>query len=163
MVPHGRAAEAATTIAEIEDYPWPDMHDPTRVAHVRAQAAALAEANEYAILATPWLLFPFERAIAMQGMETFLMNMAMYPDFAVALLWRIEELCKELMGHFLEELGDNVDIIKIGDDLGTQESLLMSPPCIAACSSPCMPTTSSSSGRAPTPRSSSIPMAMSFP
>ena len=31
------------------------------------------------------------------------------------------------MGPFLAELGDNVDIIKIGDDLGTQESLLMSP------------------------------------
>jgi uroporphyrinogen decarboxylase len=31
------------------------------------------------------------------------------------------------MGHFLEALGDNVDIIKIGDDLGTQDSLMMSP------------------------------------
>ena len=31
------------------------------------------------------------------------------------------------MGRFLEELGDNVDIIKIGDDLGTQESLMISP------------------------------------
>jgi uroporphyrinogen decarboxylase len=31
------------------------------------------------------------------------------------------------MGPFLEQLGDNVDIIKIGDDLGTQESLLISP------------------------------------
>jgi uroporphyrinogen decarboxylase len=31
------------------------------------------------------------------------------------------------MAPFLEELGDNVDIIKIGDDLGTQTSLLISP------------------------------------
>jgi uroporphyrinogen decarboxylase len=31
------------------------------------------------------------------------------------------------MGHFLEETGDNLDIIKIGDDLGTQTSLMMSP------------------------------------
>jgi uroporphyrinogen decarboxylase len=31
------------------------------------------------------------------------------------------------MGHFLAALGSNVDIIKIGDDLGTQESLLLSP------------------------------------
>jgi len=117
----------ATTIKEIEDYPWPDMDDPSRVAHVREQAATLADQNEYAILATPWLLFPFERAFAMQGMDTFLMNLAMRPDFAEALLWRIEELCKVLMGHFLDALGDNVDIIKIGDDLGTQESLMMSP------------------------------------
>jgi uroporphyrinogen decarboxylase len=31
------------------------------------------------------------------------------------------------MGRFLAELGDNVDIIKIGDDLGTEKSLLISP------------------------------------
>jgi uroporphyrinogen decarboxylase len=117
----------ATTIEEIEDYPWPDMSDPTRYAHVPAEAAALAEQNEYAIVATPWLLFPFERAFAMQGMEKFLLNMVMYPEFAEALLWKHLELCKTGMGHFLEALGPNVDIIKIGDDLGTQESLLMSP------------------------------------
>jgi uroporphyrinogen decarboxylase len=117
----------ATTLPEIDDYPWPDMDDPTRVAHVAADAAALAADGRFAIMATPWLLFPLERAFAMQGMDTFLMNMALYPDFAEALLWKIESLCKTLMGHFLEALGNNVDMIKIGDDLGTQESLLMSP------------------------------------
>ena len=118
----------ATTIAEIENYPgWPDMDDPTRVAHVAAAARQLAAQNEYAILATPWLLFPFERAFAMQGMDTFLMNMAMYPDMAEALLRKNLDLCKQLMGHFLDELGDNVDIIKIGDDLGTQDRLMISP------------------------------------
>ena len=118
---------SATTVEEIEDYPWPDMDDPTRVAHVAAEAARLADENRYAIMATPWLLFPLERAFAMQGMDTFLMNLALHPDFAEALLWKIQERCKVLMGHFLEALGDHVDIIKIGDDLGTQESLLMSP------------------------------------
>ena len=117
----------ATTVAEIEDYPWPDMDDPTRVAHVAEAAAALAADGRFAIMATPWLLFPLERAFAMQGMDIFLMNMALYPDFAEALLWKIQGLCKQLMGHFLGALGPNVDIIKIGDDLGTQESLLMSP------------------------------------
>ena len=118
----------ATTLEEIEAYPgWPDMSDPTRIAHVRAQAKRLAEENEYAILATPWLLFPFERAYAMQGMETFLLNMALHPDFAQALMQRIALHCKQLMGPFLDELGENVDIIKIGDDLGTQSSLMISP------------------------------------
>ncbi len=118
----------ATTVEEVENYPgWPDMRDPSRVAHVRAQARALAEAGEYAILATPWLLFPFERAYAMQGLENFLLNMGLHPEFAVALLRKNAEMCKTLMGVFLEELGDNVDMIKIGDDLGTQQSLMISP------------------------------------
>jgi uroporphyrinogen decarboxylase len=118
----------ATTIADIENYPgWPDMSDPTRIAHVQATAQRLAEQNKYAIMATPWLLFPLERAFAMQGMDVFLLNMALYPDFAEALLRKIAELCKALMEPFLAALGDNVDIIKIGDDIGTQDSLLMSP------------------------------------
>ena len=118
----------ATTIQDIEDYPgWPDMSDPSRIAHIRDAAAGLAAADEYAIMATPWLLFPLERAFAMQGMDTFLLNLAIYPDFARALLEKTAQLCKELMEPFLEVLGDDVDIIKIGDDLGTQDSLLMSP------------------------------------
>lgn len=118
----------ATTIEDIKNYAgWPDMSDPTRIAHVAEKAQRLAENNEYAIMATPWLLFPLERAFAMQGMDVFLMNMALYPDFAEALLRKIAGLCKELMGPFLAALGDNVDIIKIGDDIGTQDSLLMSP------------------------------------
>ena len=118
----------ATTPDEVETYPgWPDMSDPSRVAHVKAQARTLAEENHYAILATPWLLFPFERAYAMQGLENFLLNMALHPDFAVALLRKNAEMCKVLMGAFLDELGPNVDIIKIGDDLGTQQSLMISP------------------------------------
>ena len=118
----------ARTTADLDSYKgWPDMSDPTRIAHVGDRARRLAEENQYAIMATPWLLFPFERAYAMQGMETFLLNMARDPDFARALMEKIAVYCKQLMGRFLEELGDNVDIIKIGDDLGTQKSLMISP------------------------------------
>jgi uroporphyrinogen decarboxylase len=118
----------ARTTGDLDAYQgWPDMSDPTRIAHVRESARRLAEENQFAILATPWLLFPFERAYAMQGMETFLLNMARDPDFARSLMERIAVYCKQLMGRFLVELGDNVDIIKIGDDLGTQESLMISP------------------------------------
>jgi len=38
----------------------------------------VAEENQFAILATPWLLFPFERAIAMQGMGRFLKNSSLF-------------------------------------------------------------------------------------
>jgi len=118
----------ARSLEDLESYQgWPDMSDPSRIAHVGETARRLAEENQFAIMATPWLLFPFERAHAMQGMEPYLLNMAKDPDFARAMLEKIADYCKQLMGHFLDELGDNVDIIKIGDDLGTQNSLLISP------------------------------------
>jgi uroporphyrinogen decarboxylase len=114
-------------IEDIESYPWPDMNDPTRLAHVRAEAQKLADENKYAILATPWLAFPLERAYAMQRMDRFMLNLGRYPEFVRALLTKIAERCKTLMGHFLREIGENIDMIKIGDDLGMQNSLLMSP------------------------------------
>ena len=118
----------ASSIADLDAYSgWPDTDDPTRVAHVAGEARKLAEEGEYAIMATPWLLFPFERAIQMQGMETFLLNMIERPDFARALLGKCASLCKRLMAHFLDNLGEHVDIIKIGDDLGTTAGLLISP------------------------------------
>jgi len=117
----------ATTGEELDDYPWPDMDDPTRVAHVRDQARRLAEEGRYAVMGTPWLLFPLERACGLQGMDTFLLNLAVRPDFARSMLEKNLQLCKRLMGHFLREAGEYLDLIKIGDDLGTQESLLISP------------------------------------
>jgi len=118
----------AETVGEIEEYDgWPDMTDPTRVEYVKERAETLADEGEYAIMATPWLLFPLERAFAMQGMDVFLGNLVKNPEFAAALLGKITEKCKALMDVFLGELGENVDIIGIGDDLGTQESLLISP------------------------------------
>lgn len=117
----------ATTGEELDDYPWPDMDDPTRVDHVRDQARRLAEEGRYAVMGTPWLLFPLERAFGLQGMDAFLLNLAVRPDFARMLLQKNLDLCKQLMGHFLREAGDYLDIVKIGDDLGTQESLLISP------------------------------------
>jgi uroporphyrinogen decarboxylase len=78
-------------------------------------------------MATPWLMFPLERAFSMQGMDKFLLNLAMCPDFAQALLRKITDLCLIHLGHFLDECGQYIDIIKIGDDLGTQERLLISP------------------------------------
>ncbi len=117
----------ATTVDVLENYPWPNMDDPYRVAHVREQSLKLHQENLYAIMATPWLMFPFERAFEMQGMEKFLMNLATEPDFAQELLNKNNELCMRLMGNFLDQCGDMIDIIKIGDDLGTQENLMISP------------------------------------
>lgn len=120
--------EKAETIEDIEKFPfWPDMDDPERVSYVKEYTSRLAAENQYAIMGTPWLLSIFERAMGMQGMDTFLLNMGQNPDFAEALLKKIAGLCKTLMGHFLEECGDNLDIICIGDDLGTQTNLMISP------------------------------------
>jgi uroporphyrinogen decarboxylase len=117
----------AFTPAQLEAYPWPDMTDPTRFEGVRAEARRWRDENLYASMGTPWLAFPLERAFAMQGTDNFLANLAGEPEFAEALLWKTQALCKTLMDGFLRECGDIIDMVKIGDDLGSQVGLLMSP------------------------------------
>ena len=117
----------AKTIEDLDAYPWPNMDDPYRTAHLRDEVRKLHEENQFAIMGVPWLMFPFERAIGLQGMEKFLLNMATEQDFAQELLNRINRLCMVNMGHFLDQCGDMIDMIKIGDDLGTQENLMISP------------------------------------
>ena len=118
----------ARTIEDLEAYDgWPDMDDPYRVAIAKQEAEALDQENQYAIMATPWLMFPFERAFGLQGMDKFLMNMAVYPDFAEAMLRKITDLCKKHLTNFLKAVGEHIDLIKIGDDLGTQDRLMISP------------------------------------
>ena len=118
----------ATTVGDLDGYPgWPDGEDVSRVCHVRAEATRLAQDGHFAIMGVPWLLFPLERAMSMLGMERLMIALVADPDFARALLAHCSECCKALMETFLKEIGDNVDIIKIGDDLGSTNSLLMSP------------------------------------
>ncbi len=77
----------AKRIEDLEEYKdWPDPDDRSRVTHVKAQAEIIAQDGKYAIMATPWLLFPFERAFGLQGMDAFMLNLGMNPDFARALL-----------------------------------------------------------------------------
>jgi uroporphyrinogen decarboxylase len=118
----------ADSIDDIRSYKnWPDMSDPYRVAGVRDAAGDIAKNSDFGIMATPWLLFPFERAHAMMGLDNFLIKMSLDREFARELLNKNAELCKQLMRPFLRELGDNVDIIVIGDDLGGQQGLMISP------------------------------------
>eukprot|EP00727_Mastigamoeba_balamuthi_P007761 m51a1_g3605 putative uroporphyrinogen-iii decarboxylase (402) ;mRNA; r:32344-33891 len=128
-VPNVHPLRDATSAADVESYAgWPDMHDLTRYAGVAQRVRELRADGTYASMGTPWLAFPLERAFAMQGMDRFLENMAGAPDLAKALLRKTTDKCLELMGHFLDEAGhDGLDLVKIGDDLGTQTSLLMSP------------------------------------
>ena len=117
----------ADRLEDIEAYPWPDMTDPTRFEGIREEAQRLRDEGVYATMGTPWLAFPLERAFGMQGTDTFLANLAGEPELAEALLWKTQSLCRTLMDGFLRECGDLIDMVKIGDDLGSQVGLLMSP------------------------------------
>lgn len=113
-----------TEPAQLADYPlWPD---PDLFAY--ASAKALAEKARRFGFATigPWVSH-FEIYCQMRGLENALMDVAAEPAFLEAALERIDRIQTTMLERLLGELGDRLDLVFISDDLGTQESLLLSP------------------------------------
>lgn len=112
-------------IEEMEAYPlWPDP-DGFHFAAAR-KAAERASRFDFATIG-PWVSH-FEIYCHMRGMENALMDTLAEEDFLAATLDRIEAIQTAMMERFFSQLGDLIDLLFISDDLGTQESQLISVP-----------------------------------
>lgn len=111
--------------AELDDYAlWPDP-DGFNFAAAR-RAAERAREFDFATIG-PWISH-FEIYCHMRGMENAFMDVLAEPEFLHAALDRIDAIQTKMMERFLSELGDLIDLVFISDDMGTQESQLISVP-----------------------------------
>ena len=120
--------QQAHTPAEIDGYNWPDAAELLDVVGLSDLARRLRRDTDYAILGIhegPGSIF--EMAWHLRGLPEFMMDLASDADMAHALLRRLTDLAKETMAVFLSEVGGSIDIIQVGDDLGTQNGPLISP------------------------------------
>ena len=110
--------------ARLADYPdWPD---PAKFDLTGAKAwATRAREFDFATIG-PWISH-FEIYCQMRGLENALMDVAADPEFLDATLDRIDAIQTTMLENFLSELGELIDVVFISDDMGTQESLLISP------------------------------------
>jgi uroporphyrinogen decarboxylase len=114
------------TIADLEDYPWPDPYDPGLVEGLRENFRHIHEDTEFAIM-TKFGGAIFEQAWYLRGMEQFLMDLIKNQDFVTTLFEKIFKVQKGLDEAGLEAAGEYVDILRLsGEDLGTQEAPLIS-------------------------------------
>jgi len=105
----------------LDAYAWPDPQRPDLLD--KAKAAIEGDAGVHFI--APNLGFAlFERAWSLRGLDTFLMDMALDPGYAEALLDRITEIQLTLIRRYIA-LG--VDGGYFGDDYGAQQNMLFSP------------------------------------
>jgi len=108
--------------AALADYPWPDPND---FDYAVAAAEAKQLASEFVTLG-PWVSL-FEVYCSMRSLEDALMDTVANPDFVHAALDRIAWSQGEMMRRFLEAADGAIDLVFVSDDVGTQQSLLMSP------------------------------------
>lgn len=118
---------AEAKVEDLRHYPWPDPHDPARVAGLAEEARRLYEETDYALVADFLGGGIFEQALWMRGFERFMVDLVANESFAEALLDRLLELYIEFYDVYLEAVGPYVQIVALGDDLGMQTGPLISP------------------------------------
>ena len=117
---------ANASVDDVRDYPFPKGDDPGRFEGLRERALALKNDTPYAVISGISGVV-YETCWYMRGLERWFMDMMTDEPFCEAL---IDQTCQYWMDWFrvfLEEAGDVVDVIMIGDDLAGQQGPLFSP------------------------------------
>ncbi|MHC4460325.1 MAG: uroporphyrinogen decarboxylase family protein [Planctomycetota bacterium] len=117
---------AGATVADIEDYPFPDGSDPSRFTGVREEALKLRKETPYAI-STGIGGVVYEYCWYMRGLEQWFIDMMESPAFCEALLDQTLKFWTDYYTGFMAHVGDIVDVVMIGDDLAGQSGPLFSP------------------------------------
>jgi len=119
---------ANVTVADLDNYPWwPDPLDPDRYTGTREDAEHLFHETDYAVIGCPGFNGVWERAWYLCGFERMLASLVADPGFVHAVLRRVTDIGKAVMGRYLDLTGPYIQVIKMGDDLGAQNGPLMSP------------------------------------
>jgi uroporphyrinogen decarboxylase len=119
---------ADATAADLDGYTWwPDPLDPDRYQGVRQAAEQLYHQTDYALVGCPGFNGVWERACYLCGFPRMFESLLLDPEFVHAVLRRITDLCKAALGRYLDLVGPCIQLIKMGDDLGTQNGPQMSP------------------------------------
>jgi uroporphyrinogen decarboxylase len=119
--PIGNPLAHASTVAEIEAYPFPDP-DASDYEHYAEQCERF---EDYAVCGGDWSPF-FTMALEMMGTGQFLSALHLMPDVAHALLTRIADYYYETSRRMFEAARGTLDIFFMGDDYGTQRGPFIS-------------------------------------
>ena len=114
----------ATTVKEIEDYPWPSV-DWFDFSHLSDEIDRVNRDERYCTMffaggafETPWY---------MRGMSRYLMDLMECPDIAEAINRHAADFYKKRALRTIEESQGKIDLIGSGGDIGTQRGMMLSP------------------------------------
>ena len=117
---------AGLSLEEIRRYPFPKGDDPMRFEGLRERALRLRRETPYAVVSGISGVV-YEICWYMRGLENLFIDMAAQPEVLEAIIDRTLAFWLDWFRLFLDEAGDVVDIIMIGDDLAGQNGPLFMP------------------------------------
>lgn len=117
---------ADATVEDLPGYPWPKGDDPARFDGLREAARNLRKETPYAVVSGISGVV-YETCWYLRGLEQWFCDLKTNPEFCAALLDQTLRFWLDWFRLFLDEVGDLVDVIMIGDDLAGQNGPLFSP------------------------------------
>ena len=117
---------AQAHLEDIEDYPFPKGDDPGRFEGLRERALEIRNRTPYALVSGISGVV-YETCWYLRGLEPWYCDMLVQPEFCEALLDQTLKFWMDWFRVFLDEVGDLVDVIMIGDDLAGQTGPLFDP------------------------------------
>jgi uroporphyrinogen decarboxylase len=122
-IPHYKyhPLEQMSTVEEIYNYPWPDLGEEYRYIEV-AKKTREFQARGYVVCGELYQTI-FETAWLMRNMEPFMIDMLLNEDMAHAICENITQIRIKQARLFARA---GVDIIRLGDDIVSQQGLMMS-------------------------------------
>lgn len=111
---------------ELRKYRWPDPRNPGRTRGLKQRAKELYETTDFALVGE-LSAFLLQQAQNLRGYDSFLEDLMMDRSFAEELLDILLDYYSSLAESFLGEVGPYIQVVTVGDDLGLQNSLMISP------------------------------------
>lgn len=117
----------AQTLAEIENYKWPNPVDAGRFSGMAERARHAAQIEQHGVFIGGLSAGIMEMASWMRGFANYFMDFAANEKLLVGLMRKVMELKMAYWEVALREAGDNVDAVNEADDFAGQYSMLISP------------------------------------
>jgi uroporphyrinogen decarboxylase len=117
----------AQTIADIENFNWPDPVDPARFVGMAERARHATQVEQHGVFIGGLSAGIMEMAAWMRGFANYFSDFANNEKLIVALMRKVMELKMAYWDIALREVGDNVDAVNEADDFAGQFRMLISP------------------------------------
>ncbi len=116
------------TLEALQSYHWPEPDPMAYNLKLQAEAKALYENTDYAIVGSAVIGGGiFEQPARTMGLESFLMALVKEPDFADRLMEKITDIYIESCANYLDLVGEYIQVFTFWDDLCTQEGWMIRP------------------------------------
>lgn len=113
---------------DVEAFAWPRADRMFKTRGLKERAKQKFFDTRHALVArNPFSAGFIDRACQLMGTENFCLSLILRPQVAQSVLWNIFKIYSRVYTLFLEEVGEYVQMVETADDIGTQNSLLISP------------------------------------